>query len=102
MGWLLVRAFDSRNELLRIIAALFVLNSLGYFIGGWVEAHVAPIPGNRLIGFAVTKQNRMRAAMLLWGVCYGPGLGAGLRLAFYYCQSRARALMGQTGQANQP
>jgi hypothetical protein len=36
MGWLLVRAFDSRNELLKIVAVLFVLNALGYFAEvGW-------------------------------------------------------------------
>jgi hypothetical protein len=63
---------------------------------------VATLSANRLLGFAVTKQERMRAAMLLWGVCYGLGLGAGLGLAFYYCPSRARAVLGQTGQTHQP
>ncbi len=96
MGWVLVRAFDSHSELLKVIAALFVLNSLGYFVGGWIEGYVAAMSGVRLLGFAVTKQNRVRAAMLLWGMCYGLGLGAGLGLAFYCCQSKARALLRQT------
>ncbi len=34
MGCVLVRAFDSRTELLKVVSALFVLNSLGYFVGG--------------------------------------------------------------------
>ena len=51
--------------------------------------------GDRLLGFAVTKQERMKVAMLFWGVCYGLGFGAGLGLAFYYCQSRARVLLSQ-------
>ena len=100
MAWLLVRAFDSRNELLKVDAVLFVLNALGYFAGGWVEGSVAGMRADRLLGFAVTKQERMRVAMLLWGVCYGLGLGAGLGLAFYYCQSRARALLLGTDKAH--
>jgi hypothetical protein len=102
MAWTLVRAFDSRNELLRVVVALFVLNAMGYFAGGWVEGYVAGIRADRLLGFAVTRQERMRVAMLLWGVCYGLGLGAGLGLAFYWCQSRARALLAQPGKIQEP
>jgi hypothetical protein len=101
MGWLLVQAFDSRNELLKVVAALFVLNALGYFAGGWVEGHIAAMPGDRLLGFTATKQERMKVAMLLWGVCYGLGLGAGLGLAFFWCQSRARALLRQGDHAHE-
>ena len=102
MGWLLVRAFASRNEFLRVVAALFILNALGYFAGGWVEGQVAAPSANRLLGLSVTKQERMRVAMLLWGVCYGLGLGAGLGLAFFYCQSRARALLMQRDKTHEP
>jgi hypothetical protein len=31
--------------------------------------------------------------MLLWGVFYGLGLGAGLGYAFHACQQRARELL---------
>jgi hypothetical protein len=79
-----------------------VLNALGYFAGGWVEGHVAAMRGDRLLGFAVTKLERMRTAMLLWGVCYGLGFRAGLGLAFFWCQSRARALLGQGGKTQKP
>jgi hypothetical protein len=102
MGWLLVRAFDSRNELLKIVAVLFVLNALGYFAGGWVEGHVAAMRGDRFLGFAVTKQERMKVALLFWGVCYGLGFGAGLGLAFHCCQSRARALLSQRERTQEP
>jgi hypothetical protein len=79
MGWMLTTAFEARGQLLKIIAILFVLNSLGYFIGGVIEGALIreyPLP-----------------AMLLWGVCFGLGLGAGLGLAFHQCQSAARALL---------
>lgn len=81
MGWMLATAFEARDSLVKVIAALFVLNSAGYFIGGVVES-------------ALIRQNPL-AAKLLWGVCYGLGLGAGLGLAFHLCQSRARALLAR-------
>jgi hypothetical protein len=102
MGRLLVRAFNSRNELLKVTAALFILNALGYFAGGWVEGYLAGMRADRLLGLAVTRQERMRVAMLLWGVCYGLGLGTGLGLAFYWCQSRARAVLRKSHMVHEP
>lgn len=79
MGAILAFAFDARRALLKVIAALFVLNTLGYEAGGWVM--------DRLV------VEHTRAAMLLWGVCYGIGLGAGLGVAFHLCQAEARKLL---------
>ena len=78
MGWMFAMAFAARAALLRIIAALFLLNTAGYFLGGFFE------------GFLI--RPHPLAAKLLWGVCYGAGFGAGLGLAFYFCQAQARAL----------
>src|SRR4030095_11427955 len=41
MGWILTRAFDAPRALFPVIAALFVLYSVGYFVGGWVEQAVS-------------------------------------------------------------
>lgn len=79
MGWMLVAAFEARGELLKVVGSLFVLNSLGYFIGGVLEGAIYP--------------HSALTAKLIWGVCYGLGLGAGLGLAFYLCQGRARTLL---------
>ena len=79
MGAILAFAFDAQHSTLKIIASLFVLNALGYFAGGWFEGKLAI--DHRL------------AAMMLWGVCYGIGFGAGLGLAFHLCQARARAIL---------
>lgn len=79
MGLMLCAAFGARRELLKVVGALFVLNSLGYFIGGEVEG--------------ILFRKHALTAMLLWGVFYGLGLGAGLGLAFHFCQSRARELL---------
>jgi len=79
MGAILAFAFDAHRATWKIILALFVLNALGYHAGGWIEGKLAI-------------QHRL-AGMLLWGVCYGIGFGAGLGVAFYFCQEGARAAL---------
>lgn len=93
MGWMLARAFDARAATFKVIAMLFVLSSLGYFIGGWVEGGVMGLKDPMPFGVAVSRKVQMRTAMLLWGVCYGIGFGAGLGLAFHLCQTRTRAVL---------
>ena len=82
MGAILAFAFDARRAVVKIIAALFVLNTAGYRAGGWFEGKLAI--DHRL------------AAIMLWGICYGICFGAGLGLAFHFCQTRARALLART------
>ncbi len=79
MGAVLAFAFDAQRSLVKIIAVLAVPNAIGYFAGGWFEGRLAI--DHRL------------SAMLLWGVCYGIGFGAGLGLAFHICQAHARAAL---------
>ena len=93
MGWMLVRAFEARGALLPVIAALFLLNTLGYYVGGWVEAPLMRMENLSLLGWTPARSVQVRSAMLLWGVFYGAGFGAGLGLAFFLCQRRARALL---------
>jgi hypothetical protein len=88
MGWMLARAFDARRETLKVIAALFVLNAAGYFIGGVVEGallHTEGLPFSDMAQAIVAKSS--------WGVFYGAGLGAGLGWAFYLCQAKTRELL---------
>lgn len=80
MGLIFARAFDAGRLAVPVILALFVLNTFGYYGGGWIES--------RLI------HDHPVTAMMLWGVGYGVGFGAGLGIAFYLCQVRARAALG--------
>ncbi|MEA3207019.1 MAG: hypothetical protein QOE70_76 [Chthoniobacter sp.] len=80
MGAILAFAFDARRAIAQIVAALFVLNALGYYLGGWIAGK---------FGHSV-------AAMLLWGAFYGVGFGAGLGLAFHVCQADARAILRES------
>ena len=83
MGAILAFAFDAQRAVGKIITALFVLNTVGYRAGGWFEGKLAVY--HRL------------TAILLWGICYGIGFGAGLGMAFHFCQTRARAVIA-TGE----
>lgn len=93
MGGILCLAFDALGQLGKVIAALFVFNALGYFIGGEIEQALIHIPALSIAGTALTRSTQVMIAMMQWGVCYGIGLGAGLGIAFHLCQSRARALL---------
>lgn len=73
MGILLAWAFGALRNAPKIIAALFVGNSAGYFLGDFLN--------NTLRG---------KTGMLLWGVAYGLGLGAGLGAALYFAQAPVR------------
>ncbi len=96
MGVLLAQAFDARRRTVAVIAALFLLNTAGYFIGGWIE--IAIMSQRDLTLFGLSRRGTMTLAMLLWGVGYGLGFGAGLGLAFHLCQARARALLARPVQ----
>ncbi len=102
MGWMLACAFDAKGAVLKVIAALFVLNSIGYFAGGWIEGAVAGTKHLSLFGFTVTKPTQVMLAKLCWGVCYGLGFGAGLGLAFHFCQERTRAALRNLNAEHSP
>lgn len=95
MGWMLASAFDAGGMALKIIAALFVLNSLGYFAGGWVAESLMRWKDFSIFGTVVPAKTRITSAMLLWGVCYGLGFGAGVGAALHLCQTRARELLAK-------
>ena len=98
MAWMLVWAFDARREFPKVAAVLFVLNAVGYFGGGWVEAEIVRLRTIHTFGLTFDGRSTLTLAMLAWGVCYGIGFGAGLGLAFYFCQAKARALLRQPAQ----
>ena len=88
MGWMIARAFEASGYTLKVIAALFVLNTVGYFSGGVVEGALLHMEGLPVSGVA-----QAIIAKSSWGVFYGAGLGAGLGWAFYLCQAKTRALL---------
>ncbi len=73
MGLILAWAFGALRFSLKVITVLFVANSIGYFLGDFLN--------NTLRG---------KAGMLAWGIAFGLGLGAGLGAALYFAQTPMR------------
>jgi len=73
MGLILTWAFGALRIAPKIVAVLFAGNSIGYFLGDFLN--------NTLHG---------KTGMLLWGVAFGLGLGAGLGAALYFAQAPIR------------
>jgi hypothetical protein len=93
MGAMLALAFDAKGQMLKIIVALFLLNSAGYFIGGVIEGWIIHLPKGEFAGVSLPKAQQRILAMMSWGLFYGLGFGAGLGLAFHLCQGRVRELL---------
>jgi hypothetical protein len=90
MSLIFVRAFDAWKQLVPVLLSLFVLNSAGYFIGGVVEGWLIHLPECSFFGVSLARPQQRILAMMSWGLFYGIGFGAGLGLAFYFCQQRVR------------
>jgi hypothetical protein len=73
MGLILAIGFNALRTSAKLIAILFVSNSVGYFLGDAL---------NNAIGG--------KSGMLLWGVAFGLFLGAGLGTALYFAQAPLR------------
>jgi hypothetical protein len=77
MGVILAWAFGALQEALKIIAFLFVANSIGYFLGSFLNTEL-----------------RGKTGMLAWGIAFGLGLGAGLGASLYFAQAPVRERIG--------
>ncbi len=73
---LLLGAFNARQFFLPCWGVLFLLVTLGYYVG---EPFHTWYPGAE--------------GILVWGFCYGAGFGAGVGYVLYEAQSRTRELL---------
>jgi hypothetical protein len=70
--------FGALRTSAKLIAVLFVANSLGYFLGEGLNSRI----GGKI-------------GMLLWGAAYGLFLGAGIGAAVYFAQAAMRERLHQ-------
>jgi len=97
MGVLLARGFAARGAALKIIAALFVANAAGYFVGEWAHNAVLALKEGNALGLVLERSTRATLSKATWGLFYGLGFGAGIGFAFHACQAKARRLiLGET------
>jgi hypothetical protein len=95
MGAVLGIAFEAGiGKTVASIVALFVLNALGYFAGGWYEQYPQMFESFQK-SLGLDRRTAGNVAATLWGVFYGVTFGAGIGLAFYICQSEARGRIGK-------
>ena len=73
LAFVIAKGFGSLGSFGILAAILFAANSAGYFIG---EKLFFAVPG--------------KSGMVLWGLIYGIGLGAGLGLSVHLAQSAQR------------
>ncbi len=85
MGAMLVWTFSAWRELLKVIAALFLLNAVGYFVGGVLDGWIGAMES-----FPTPPATQRALAHACWAVAYGMGFGAGIGWAFYLCQTETR------------
>lgn len=93
MGVIFGLIFDARSQIVKVIVALFVLNSLGYFIGGEIEGYLAHVKVVEFAGHTLSGSGLDIFMKIVWGVWYGIGLGAGLGYSFYIVQHDARSMI---------
>jgi hypothetical protein len=93
MGALLAWGFRTPAAMLKIIAALFATNLVGYFIGEWGYNAVAALKEGNALGIVLGNSTRGILSKTAWGLFYGLGFGAGIGWAFHTCQTEARRLI---------
>jgi hypothetical protein len=93
MGVVLTIAFEALSALPVVVLSLFVLNTAGYYAGDYAHAYLRSLEELKLFGVEFDKSGRNTLAMLSWGACYGAGMGAGLGIAFWRCQSQVRGVL---------
>ncbi len=75
MGMMFAGAFRANDQMLRCVLAMVVGNTAGYFIGE---------------GLFYLQPLHNQYGMIVWGVTYGAGFGAGIAASLYWCQSEVR------------
>lgn len=73
MALVIALAFGATSTFFTLAVALFVSNSVGYFIGAWLSLSISGKTG-----------------MILWGISYGLCLGAGLGMTLFLVQAPLR------------
>jgi hypothetical protein len=93
LGFVLARGFGFRGKLWKVLVALFVLHSAGYFLGSALHDFFRGADEQHWLNQFMDRPTRRLVSMLSWGFAHGLGLGAGLGFALHECQSGIRDLL---------
>lgn len=98
MGWILASAFAARGVAQKVISVLFAANTAGYFAGAAFYDYYRAHSVLEFVGVMFDTPGRNTTAKLVWGLCFGLGLGSGLGYAFYACQEEVRRRLSAPAQ----
>lgn len=87
MGLMFAWAFRANQQLWRCVLAMVVGNTAGYFLGEWLF-YLPPLHN--------------QYGMILWGITYGAGFGAGIAASLYWCQTETRGKLKVLSQVDAP
>lgn len=89
IGFVAVVSWRFRNArgFVQTSLVVFVLNSMGYFLGG-TSMHWLLGPSGSSMFSGLSKPSLIVMAKLAWGLLYGLGFGAGIGYAFHTLQRR--------------
>jgi hypothetical protein len=87
MGLIFAWAFRANEQIWRCVLAMVVGNTAGYFVGEWLF-YMPPLHN--------------QYGMILWGITYGAGFGAGIAASLYWCQTETREKLKAASQAAAP
>ncbi len=93
LGWIFAKAFASHGVTQKVIGVLFAANTAGYFAGAAFYDYYRAHSLLEFVGVMFDTPGRNTTAKLVWGLCFGLGLGSGLGYAFYAFQEEVRQLL---------
>ena len=94
LGMILCAGFGLKEGRWKVVAALFVFHSAGYFLGSFLFDFFRGAEEGRWVNQLLDKPTRSWVAKLSWGFAHGVGLGAGLGYALHTGQKGIRDLIG--------
>ena len=102
MGLVFAGAFSARSVAWNLITVLFLGNTAGYFLGGWMHNTILALKGFEMFGVVLDRTAQAELSKAIWGLFYGQGFGAGIGYAFHRCQEEARKrIVALPGSGNQ-
>jgi len=84
MGMMFSWTFRANKQTWRCVLAMVLGNTVGYFVGEWLF-------------YMPSLHNQY--GMILWGITYGAGFGAGIAASLYWCQMKTRGRLKALAQS---
>ncbi len=99
LALVLAAGFGLRTGRWKVVLVLFVLHSLGYFLGSVLYDFFGRLSPDHWLSDYLDRATRSWVSKLAWGFAHGAGLCSGLGYALYECQTGIRAAIRRHSSA---